>query len=283
MRIHAPAKINLCLFLGPRRDDGLHALCSLFEPLALADVIEVSESDADDVFCAGVDGENLAARALAALREAGWRSPPLRVEIEKRIPVAAGLGGGSADAAAVLRLAREPLSGGPGRVPDLSQIAAELGADVPSQLNPTLALVQGAGELVEQLPAPASHAVLLLPGGGGLSTAAVFAEADRLGLGRSKAGLGDLAAQLRQAAASGTSPLEYRDLLVNDLEPAALSLRPDISAALDALRKAGAPLAFMSGSGPTAVGLFPTLSEARSAAAQIDRDDAIACEAGRAP
>ena len=105
MPIHAPAKLNLCLFLGPRREDGLHELCSLFEPLALADSIEVSEAERDEVVCAGVEGENLAARALAGLRERGWERAPLRIEIEKRIPVAAGLGGGSADAAAVLRLA----------------------------------------------------------------------------------------------------------------------------------------------------------------------------------
>jgi 4-diphosphocytidyl-2-C-methyl-D-erythritol kinase len=282
MRLLAPAKLNLCLYLGRPRADGLHALCSLFEPLSLADVIEVTESDADEVLCAGVEGENLAAQALAALRERGWDAAPLRVEIAKRIPVAAGLGGGSADAAAILRLAREPRDGA-GRIPDLSEIAAELGADVPSQLDPALALVQGAGERVDRLPAPASHSLLLLPGGGGLSTADVFAEADRLGLGRSEAELDGLASQLRQVAASGTSPLEYTDLLVNDLEPAARSLRPEIGAALDALRGVGAPLAFMSGSGPTAVGLFRTLSEAKSAAAQIDRDDAIACEAGQVP
>jgi 4-diphosphocytidyl-2-C-methyl-D-erythritol kinase len=105
MLIHAPAKINLCLFLGPAREDGLHELCSLFEPLALADMIDVTEAERDQVLCPGVEGENLAARALAALRESGWEAPPLRVGIEKRIPVAAGLGGGSADAAAVLRLA----------------------------------------------------------------------------------------------------------------------------------------------------------------------------------
>src|SRR6476659_1790091 len=103
--IHAPAKLNLCLFLGPRRQDGLHELCSLFEPLALADAIEVEDAERDEVLCEGVEGENLAARALSALRERGWGRAPLRIEIEKRIPVAAGLGGGSADAAAVLRLA----------------------------------------------------------------------------------------------------------------------------------------------------------------------------------
>jgi 4-diphosphocytidyl-2-C-methyl-D-erythritol kinase len=276
MRIHAPAKLNLCLFLGPRREDGLHGLCSLFEPLALADSIEVSEADRDEVVCPGIEGENLAAGALAALRERGWDGPPLRIEIEKRIPVAAGLGGGSADAAAVLRLAR-------GEVGELEAIAARLGADVPSQLSPAPTLVRGAGERLERLPAPPSHAVLLLPGGGGLSTAAVFAEADRLGLGRGGEELDELAQRLRGAAGGGASPLDYAGLLANDLEPAARSLRPDIGGALDALRGVGAPLAFITGSGPTAVGLFPTVAEAGRAAARLDRDDAIVCEAGAAP
>ncbi len=300
MRILAPAKLNLCLFLGPRRKDGLHELCSLFEPLTLADPIEVSEAGQDEVVCAGVEGENLVTRALVALRERGWERPPLRIEIEKRIPVAAGLGGGSADAAAVLRLASgdlpalesiagEEISAGESRVRDVLSIAAELGADVPSQLVPALSLVLGAGERVERLPDPAPHAVVLLPGGGGLSTAAVFAEADRLGLGRETGALESLAAQLRDAAGTGASPLSYGDLLVNDLEPAARSLRPEIGAAIDALRAAGAdsesdtPLVFMSGSGPTAVGLFPTLVGATRAAASLGRDDAIVCEAGRAP
>jgi 4-diphosphocytidyl-2-C-methyl-D-erythritol kinase len=273
VQIHAPAKLNLCLYLGPRRDDGLHELCSLFEPLALGDPIAVGEAERDEVVCAGVEGENLAARALAALRERGWGGPPLRVEIEKRIPVAAGLGGGSADAAAVLRLAR-------GEVADLEEIAAELGADVPSQLTPAPALVEGVGERIERLPAPAPHAVVLLPDGGGLSTAAVFAEADRLGLGRDAAELDGLAAQLRAAAGAAASPLAYPELLVNDLEPAARSLRPRIGEALEALRAAGAPQALLTGSGPTAFGLFESLAAARAAAEELDRDDAIVCEAG---
>lgn len=276
MRIYAPAKLNLCLYLGPRRDDGLHELCSLFEPLPLSDLIEVEEGERDEVTCASVDGENLAARALELLRGAGWEGPALRIEIEKRIPVAAGLGGGSADAAAVLRLAA-------GEVTDLPRHAAELGADVPSQLNPSLALVRGAGERVEPLPQPAPHAVVLLPGGGGLSTAEVFAEADRLGLGRSGEELDGLAGRLRSAAGAGASPLAYPELLSNDLEPAARSLRPDIDAALEALHAAGAPHTLLTGSGPTACGLFPSLEQARAAAAELDRDDAIACEAGRAP
>jgi 4-diphosphocytidyl-2-C-methyl-D-erythritol kinase len=274
-RILAPAKLNLCLFLGPRRDDGLHSLCSLFEPLTLADEIEVSAAERDEVACPGVEGENLAARALAGLRERGWDRPPLRIAIQKRIPVAAGLGGGSADAAAVLRLAA-------GEVGDLEALAAELGADVPSQLVPAAALVQGAGERVERLPAPAPHAVVLLPDGGGLGTAEVFAEADRLGLGRGEEELAELATRLREAAGDGASPLAYAALLANDLEPAARSLRPGIGAALDALRDAGAPLTFLTGSGPTVVGLFPTLADATHSAAILGRDDAIVCEAGAA-
>jgi 4-diphosphocytidyl-2-C-methyl-D-erythritol kinase len=275
MQIQAPAKLNLCLYLGRRREDGLHELCSLFEPLALADRIEVGEADRDEVICPGVEGGNLAARALATLRERGWDGPTLGIEIEKRIPVAAGLGGGSADAAAVLRLAA-------GEVANLESIAAELGADVPSQLNPALALVRGAGERIERLPEPTPHAVVLLPDGGGLGTAAVFAEADRLGLGRDAAELDALAERLRHVAGAGASPLAYHEPLVNDLEPAARSLRPRIGDALDALRAVGAPHAALTGSGPTAFGLFESLAAAHAAADALGRDDAIVCEAGSA-
>jgi len=273
--ILAPAKLNLCLYLGAPREDGLHELCSLFEPLALADRIEVSEADRDEVVCPGVEEENLATRALMALRERGWDHPPLRIEIEKRTPVAAGLGGGSADAAAVLRLAR-------GELADLEEIAAGLGADVPSQLTPALALVRGAGEQVERLPEPVLHAVVLLPDGGGLSTAEVFDEADRLGLGRRAEELDELAGSLRAAAGAGASPLDYPELFVNDLEPAAISLRPRIGAALELLRGAGASKALLTGSGPTAFGLFASLAAAQAAAERLGRDDAIVCEAGTA-
>jgi 4-diphosphocytidyl-2-C-methyl-D-erythritol kinase len=275
MEIRAPAKLNLCLFLGPPRPDGLHELCSLFEPLALADAIDVREAERDEVLCEGVGGENLAARALSALRGQGWQRAPLRIEIEKRIPLAAGLGGGSADAAAVLRLAA-------GEVAELERLAAGIGADVPSQLLPSLALVRGAGERVARLPEPQPHAVVLLPGGGGLATGEVFAEADRLGLGRSADELDALAERLLTAAGAGASPLAYASLLANDLEPAARALRPEIGEALEDLRAAGAPHALLTGSGPTAFGLFQDIAAARAAAARLERDDAIVCEAGRA-
>jgi 4-diphosphocytidyl-2-C-methyl-D-erythritol kinase len=104
----APGKLNLCLYVGPRRPDGLHEICSLFQSVTLADVVRLEQGDAEDeVICPGVRGTNLAALALAGFRERfGWNASAVRITIEKRIPIAAGLGGGSADAAAVLRLAR---------------------------------------------------------------------------------------------------------------------------------------------------------------------------------
>ena len=276
MRHLAPAKLNLCLYLGGTRADGLHDLCSLFEPLALADALEVREAPEDSVACPGVEGENLAERALRELRDAGWSNEPVAIRIEKRIPVAAGLGGGSADAAAVLRLARD-------EVGDLLGAALRIGADVPSQLEPAFSLVEGAGERFEHLPDPAPHGVVLLPGGGGLATADVFAEADRQGLGRSPDELALLRERLAAAAGAGASPLDYADLLVNDLEPAAFALRPEIEDALGLLRDAGAGVAVMTGSGPTACGIFESLAAAEAATARLDRPDAIACEGGRAP
>jgi 4-diphosphocytidyl-2-C-methyl-D-erythritol kinase len=260
MLVHAPAKLNLCLFLGGRREDGLHELCSLFEPLALADLVRVSEGERDEVICPGVEGENLAARALAALREHGWERPPLRIEIIKRVPVGAGLGGGSGDAAAVLRLAA-------GEVADLPALAAELGADVPSQLRPAPALVRGAGERVEPLPRPAPHAALLLPDGGGLATADVFAEADRQGLARDRAALSATLQDVEDALHGGG---EVPDELVrNDLEAAARRLCPAIDDALADARSAGADLALVCGSGPTVIGLFREVGAARGAAVAL--------------
>ncbi len=276
MILRAPAKLNLCLYLGPRRADGLHELASLFCPLTLADRLVVAGAGEDEVVCPGLAGPNLAAAALAALRERGWRREPLRIEIEKRIPVAAGLGGGSADAAAVLRLAA-------GEVEGLEAIAMELGADVPSQLRPRFALVRGAGERIEPLPAPREElGVLLVPAEDGLATAEVYAEADRLGLGRSAAELDAIAARLRDAAAGGASPLAYADLLVNDLAAAALSLRPEIGEAIAALERAGAARALVAGSGPTAFGLFADLPAADRAAAALPPRFAAALVAGLA-
>jgi 4-diphosphocytidyl-2-C-methyl-D-erythritol kinase len=258
----APAKLNLCLYVGPKREDGLHEIRSLFEPLELADELRLSEAKSDEVLIAGIEGPDLTARALAALREAGWDGPPLRIEVTKRVPVAAGLGGGSADAAAVLRLAR-------GQIEGLRAIAAKIGADVPSQLQPRACLVAGAGEVIEPAPPPAEHGVVLVPQSEGLSTAEVYAEADRLGSSRGEAELEAIRRRLRDAVDEGGSPLDYREHLVNDLQPAAISLRPEIEDALRALEDAGAAHAMVTGSGPTAFGLYGTVDEAVAAAESL--------------
>jgi 4-diphosphocytidyl-2-C-methyl-D-erythritol kinase len=264
MIARAPAKLNLCLYLGRPRADGLHELRSLFCPLTISDRIEVTPAggEADEVVCPGVEGPNLATVALEGLRARGWQSPPLRIVIDKRIPVAAGLGGGSADAAAVLRLAA-------GEVEGVEELAAGLGADVPSQLEPGFTLVAGAGEVLEPLPPPGEFAVVVVPDEAGLETGAVYAQADALGLGRDPGELDRIAARLRAAAAGGGSPLEYAELLVNDLEQAAVSLRPEIAEALAALEEAGAVRALVTGSGPTAVGLFADIADADAAASAL--------------
>jgi 4-diphosphocytidyl-2-C-methyl-D-erythritol kinase len=260
----APAKLNLCLYVGPRREDGLHEIRSLFEPLELADELRIAEAAEDEVVCEGIDAPDLIARALAALREHGWDGPRLRIEVTKRVPVAAGLGGGSADAAAVLRLARGELEG-------LRSIAAQIGADVPSQLQPRPCLVAGAGEVIEPAPPPAAHGVVLIPQPDGLSTAEVYAAADRLGSPRGESELEAIRRQLRDAVDEGGSPLEYREHLVNDLQAAAISLKPEIEDALRGLEGCGAAHAMVTGSGPTAFGLYPTADEAAAAAEQLRR------------
>jgi 4-diphosphocytidyl-2-C-methyl-D-erythritol kinase len=256
----APAKINLCLFVGGTRADGRHELVSVMQSLAWGDEVTADAADRDEVICPGVDGPNLAADALAAI---GGR-PALRLTIDKRIPVAAGLGGGSADAAATLRLAAQASP----TEHDLLAIAARLGADVPAQVEPGRALALGAGEVVERLPAPPGFGVLVVPNTEQLSTAAVYAEADRLELPHGPA---ELAARLDEVRAGlGQGPFGLADeLIVNDLEPAALHLLPAIAGELDRVRELGADHALVSGSGPTVLGLFAEADAAREAAERL--------------
>lgn len=252
-RALAPGKVNLCLFLGGLREDGRHELVTLFESVSLADELELTVLDQgrDAVVCRGVQGPNIVQATLEALRARGWSGPPVRVEVSKWIPVAAGMGGGSADAAAVLRLAGALAALEPGLAQEL---AAQLGADVPSQLEPGVSIGTGAGDVVDPRPPLAEHAFLILPAGAELATVDVYREADRLGLGRSAAELARCRERLLGALDAGAR-LET-DLLVNDLEPAARSLCPKIEAALEAVRGVGADHALVCGSGPTVAGLF---------------------------
>jgi 4-diphosphocytidyl-2-C-methyl-D-erythritol kinase len=258
LRVLAPAKVNLCLALGGVRDDGRHELLTLFQSLSLADMLTVTTDEAatgDRVICDGVSGANLADTVLANLRARGWSGPPLTLTIDKRIPVAAGMAGGSADAAATLRLAAvlAPLAPAVMR-----EIAAALGSDIPSQLSPGVSLGTAAGDVIEPLAALPAHAYVVIPSDDRLSTADVYREADRLGLGRSGAELQQVQDALRGALAAEPSrdaPIP-RELIVNDLQPAALSLCPAIARALEAAVESGADAAIVSGSGPTVVGIW---------------------------
>ena len=225
---------------------------TLFESVSLCDELVVTSSEAsDEVVCSGVEGRNLVEDALAGLRARGWAAPAVRIEIAKRTPIAGGMGGGSADAAALLRIAPQLAP-----IPDAAvrELAAELGADVPAQLTPGLVLGTGAGEVVSLLPPFARHSLVIVPLDRRLSTAEVYAEADRLGLSRGRAELEVRLRELDESIRAG-GQLEP-SLLVNDLEPAAVSLCPMVGEALDAARSAGADVALVCGSGPTVAGLF---------------------------
>jgi len=281
----APAKVNLGLFLGAARAaDARHELVTVMQSISLADEMRLEAgpagAGADEVVCPGVPvarGENLAASALRSFREAtGWQAPPLRLSIAKRIPVAGGLGGGSADAAAALRLAAR--ASGLGDRQLLHELAAALGADVPAQLFAGRWLATAAGEQLEGLPDPSPElGVLVLPLAAELSTAAVYAEADRQGLAREPPALDARRRELRRALALGAPLPADPALLPNDLQAAALSLCPLIAAALQEARETGAEHVLVSGSGPTVVGLFARAN----AGARAQR--AAAGLAGRSP
>lgn len=276
LRELAPAKINLGLTLGPLRADGRHRLVTVMQPVALCDSLRLVPAElgnsSDLTICPGVEGENLVDKAVAGFRKAsGWRGAAVQIEIEKKIPVAAGMAGGSADAGAALRL----LSRVSGIADEeiLMAVARELGADVPGQLQPRRYLASGAGEELRALPEAAPFGVLVVPSDHGLSTADVFNEADRLALPRSVAELESRQAELVGALAAGAA-FAPAELLVNDLEPAAVSLAPELAWTLDEVRSAGAERALVCGSGPTVIGLFGDLDGARGAALALS---------GRAP
>jgi 4-diphosphocytidyl-2-C-methyl-D-erythritol kinase len=283
-RALAPAKVNLGLFVGPRRDsDGRHELASVMQSISLADELTLAPAapsvERDELLCPAMPGppeQNLAMRALAAFRAAtGWDAAPLRVEIDKRIPLAAGLGGGSADAAATLRLARA--ASGLGDEALLRDLATELGADVPAQVAPGRWLASGAGELLRALadPLPALE-LLVLPSTAELSTADVYATLDRLGGERNRHEVEQRAEQLRVALALGAPLPASRELLHNDLQESAIRLRPEIADVLAIVEQAGAH-ALVSGSGPTVLALFD------HANASARRERAEAALAGLSP
>ena len=287
LRTQARAKINLCLLLGPLREDGYHEVMTVILPVELADSVSIGpgEGQADEVVCPGVEGENLAALAIRLFRErSGWDGPPVRIEIEKRVPVAAGMGGGSGDAAAALRLIGEVAGGAHS---DLAErIAPLLGADVPAMLDGRPVLAMGIGERLEPLPEPSACGLLILPAKVGLSTPTVFKRAAELGLRRGQAELDTAAAEVRSAAGSDGWMPPAGLVGLNDLGVAAADLSVEVGDSLRTAHDAGADTAFVTGSGPTVVGLFEGddgLRRSRDAAALLRgrTPSAIACGLSR--
>jgi 4-diphosphocytidyl-2-C-methyl-D-erythritol kinase len=252
MILRAPAKVNLCLRVGPLRQDGYHRLTTLFQAIDCYDRLELF--DADETTVEGFPEDTLVTAALAALGETR------RVRLTKRIPVAAGLGGGSSDAAAVLRALR-----GDRDPNELHAIARSLGADVPFFLTGAeTGFGTGRGDRIQPLPDfPRGHAFVLVPPGRGLSAREVFAASEPNPIFRAVEG------DLVRAMHTVRRVEDVAALMANDLEPAVLALRPEVGEALSALRGEGALAAILSGSGPTAFGLFRNRQEAESAAARI--------------
>lgn len=269
--VEAQAKVNLFLRVIARESSGYHQIETLFARIELADSVRVSTATAArEVRCAGADvgpmDRNLAFRAAEAYgAAAGWPGGFL-IEIEKRIPVGGGLGGGSADAGAVLRalnaLAPRPLDDAA-----LATIAFRLGADVPFLATDTpLALAWGRGErLLALRPLPAREVVLLVPDFG-VETKAAF--------GWHAAARGE--APLTAPAPLSADQLDRWDqvsrIAVNDLEPAVVAQHPSLGVAIAALATGGARIARMSGSGSTVFGVFdrrPALDAVRLAGVRI--------------
>ena len=260
-----PAKINLQLSVGPLRSDGYHDLVSVFHAVSLFDEVTVSPADRTTVVVSGegiadvpLGPSNLAVKAVAALAKATGRrgrgTSAVRIEIRKRIPVAAGLAGGSADAAAALVACNE-LWGSRCSGAELGEIGAQLGSDVPFALVGGTAVGIGRGEQLTRALVSGSYQWVLAFGATGLATTDVYAACDRLRSARADGGEAPvkapaLSTELMAALRSG-DPAAVGPLLTNDLQPAALSLQPLLRRALAAGREHGALGAVVSGSGPT--------------------------------
>ncbi|MFJ8110309.1 4-(cytidine 5'-diphospho)-2-C-methyl-D-erythritol kinase [Streptomyces sp. NPDC096132] len=268
--VRVPAKVNVQLAVGAARADGFHDLANVFLAVGLYDEVTVTPADELRVTCEGpdaaqvpLDRTNLAARAALALAERYDRDPRVHLHIAKDIPVAGGMAGGSADGAGAL-LACDALWGTGAPRDELLDICAELGSDVPFSLVGGAALGTGRGEKLTPLEVGGTFHWVFAMAGQGLSTPAVFREFDRLGEGldipepvASEELLGALAAGDPDALAATVS---------NDLQPAALSLFPELADTLDAGRAAGALAALVSGSGPTTAYLARDTAAARKIA-----------------
>jgi len=283
-----PAKVNLQLAVGPVRPDGYHGVVTVYQALSLFDEVTVRSAERNKIVVTGEDAgavptgpTNLASKAVTALARATGRRgrvrSAVRIEIRKRIPVAAGLAGGSADAAAALVACNELWGAGLSQR-ELCEVAAGLGSDVPFALIGGTAVGRGRGEQLTAALVSGTYHWALAFASGGLSTPEVYAACDRLRAARAAAG-GDgtasaaaldpeLSGPLMTALRSG-DPAAVGPALANDLQPAAITLRPDLRRALGAGHEHGAVGAIVSGSGPTCAFLARDGRHARDLAVSL--------------
>jgi 4-diphosphocytidyl-2-C-methyl-D-erythritol kinase len=272
----APAKINLALVVGPKRASGFHDLATIYQAIGLIDEVTVEHLPAGagitvTVTGAEVDGvpttaDNLAAKAATAVARVSGRRADFAITIRKDIPVAGGMAGGSADAAAAL-VATDALLDAQLSRDDLMKLAASLGSDVPFALVGGTAVGTGRGELVVPTLARGELHWVVALAEGGLSTPAVYAELDSL--------------RAAQDTSAPTIPVPLATALVagdvdaiavalhNDMQPAALSLAPALQRTLDAGHEAGALAGLVSGSGPTTLFLTRDADHALDVAVRL--------------
>jgi 4-diphosphocytidyl-2-C-methyl-D-erythritol kinase len=264
----APAKVNVHLAVGPLRPDGFHALRTVYLAVSLFDTVTARPGDGLSLTVSGEgagpptaadtvpsDRRNLVWRAAELLARTAGVPADASLEVAKAIPAAAGLAGGSADAAAAL-VALDALWGTRAPREELAHLAAELGSDVPFSLLGGIALGSGRGEQLSPVLARGQTHWVLGIARIGLSTPAVYAELDRLrDEGRVADGTELLSADDVLAALRSGPPSALAASIANDLQAPAISLRPDLRRALRAAEQAGALAAMVSGSGPTVAAL----------------------------
>ncbi|WP_405525528.1 4-(cytidine 5'-diphospho)-2-C-methyl-D-erythritol kinase [Streptomyces canus] len=253
--VRVPAKVNVQLAVGAARPDGFHDLANVFLAVGLYDEVTVTPAEELRITCAGpdavevpLDRTNLAARAAIALAERRGLDPAVHLHIAKDIPVAGGMAGGSADGAGAL-LACDALWGTGASREELLEICAELGSDVPFSLVGGAALGTGRGEKLRTLEVGGAFSWVFAMAERGLSTPAVFREFDRLTEGLDVPE--PVASEDLLDALAGGDPDALAAAVSNDLQPAALSLFPELADTLAAGSAAGALAGLVSGSGPT--------------------------------
>lgn len=275
--VRVPAKVNVQLGVGGLRADGFHDLANVFFAVALGDEVTAAPGEGVTLTCTGpdaasvpLDDTNLAVRAARLLAAHHGIEPHVRLHIDKSIPVAGGMAGGSADGAAAL-VACDALWGLETPAKVLHDLAAELGSDVPFALLGGVALGRGRGEILAPLPVSGTFHWVFAVADGGLSTPAVFRECDRL---RAEAGTGCTDAEVATpdadpallAALAAGNPVALAKSLSNDLQAAAVSLRSSLADTLQAGTEAGALAALVSGSGPTCAFLAADAASAEAVA-----------------